>query len=231
METRLAALEDEMDTEVSGLEERLNQTQATSAELEATLAERDAALAAAQDAADAASADATAKQNQIDDLTTQLDEAQAAAASVAGVFPVQLEDLNKLDMTVLGMPLTSRSTECSYSQDTCAALGASRLDADIYLDNSVWNITVRDRNVPYFQAKLVLDETGSFSGSEYVNAEGTCADGSSSKPFATIYVNPVEFTVADGKLRATRFRGYLRDSMECGDTDPYSSLAFEGRLP
>jgi hypothetical protein len=226
LEDDLANAEDDADAESEELTAQLTAAEQTATAAQATADQAAADLATAQAAAEAAAADAATKQTTIDDLTAQL---AAQTAGTASVFPVGLEDFAKVDLSVSAMAVTTESIDCTYNDETCGFLSNPSLDMDVYLDNDQWNVTMRNSGEPYFQAKLVFDQTGSFSGSEYVNADGTCANGAAAKPFATIFLNPVEFTVVDGKLRAVRFRGYLEDSMECGDDDPHSTLVFEGR--
>ncbi len=223
LEDRLVSTEDDADEELDGLQSELEAAQATNDELTTQYETAAAELATAQTTI-------TDQEAKIAELTAALESppdttAPAGADPAAGLFPVGLEDLEKVNLSFAAMPLAAQVGECTYATDTCDYLTNAVLDADMYQDGGQWILTMRADGVPYFQAALVLDETGSFSGSEFVNAEGTC-EGAPSKPFATVYVNPVEFAIEDGTLRGIRYRGYLSDATDCGR----STFSFQGRL-
>lgn len=216
---RLAAVEDDADDELDELQQQLEEATVANEQLTA--------------AADTAAADLVTAQATVEDQATRISELEAQVEASAttvpsptdGLFPVGLEDLAKVDLSFAGMALTSQIGECTYATETCDYLRGAALEADMYQDGGQWILTMRADGAAYFQAALVLDETGSFSGSEFINAEGTC-DGQPSSPFATVYVNPVEFDAQDGTLRGTAFRGYLSDSTDCGR----STFTFQGRV-
>jgi len=224
---RLTAAEDDADSGAGKADELQKQVDDLTAQNQQLTGEnQQLADSATKSAAELVTAQQTAadQATKITDLTGQLAAAQSNASQVGGVFPVGLEDLKKVNLSATSMPLTSKVVDCTYAKSTCDYLGSAKLDADVYQDKGQWILTMRADGVPYFQAALALDATGSFVGSEYINAEGTCGS-AAVKPFATVYVNPVEFTVADNQLKGTRFRGYLKDSTDCGE----SNFTFEGR--
>ena len=223
LEDRLASTEDDADDELDQLQGEVETLTAANDDLAGQYETASADLATAQTTI-------TDQQAEIAELTAALEATPdttvpAAGDDLSALFPVGLEDLQKVDLSFEQMALASQVGECTYATDTCDYLTSAVLDADMYQDGGQWILTMRADGVPYFQAALVLDETGSFSGSEFVNAEGNC-DGVASKPFATVYINPVEFSVEGGVLRGTRYRGYLSDSTDCGR----STFSFQGRL-